>query len=64
MKLWDVRNYLRKIRDGCDAMIDGIDFIEKIASLPNCNDCGRVDCEHKPKWGETVRYNCPLWRER
>ncbi len=62
MKLWDVRNYLRKIRDGCDAMIEGINQLEKISNLANCNDCGAVKkCQYKPKWGEPVRYNCPLW---
>lgn len=35
----------------------------RILSLPNCNTCGRKDCEHKPKLGETVRINCYAYVE-
>ena len=35
-------------------------MLHEIMSLPNCNDCKNKDCEYKPKWGEHVRYNCPL----
>lgn len=38
------------------------DYYDRVASLPDCNDCGRWDCEYKPRWGEQVRINCPLWR--
>lgn len=37
--------------------------LQKIESLPNCNDCKRQGCEYKPKLGELVRFNCPLWKE-
>lgn len=36
---------------------------EKVAFLPNCNDCGLShDCEYIPKLGEMARINCPLWK--
>ena len=35
---------------------------DAIMALPNCNDCGKAQrCEYLPGWGETVRFNCPLW---
>ena len=36
---------------------------ERIMSLPNCNYCGRDNCRFKPDWGDTVRFNCPIWKE-
>ena len=33
-------------------------YYEHLVSLPNCNTCKRKDCEHKPKFGEDVRFNC------
>lgn len=36
--------------------------LQNIESLPNCNDCKRQGCEYKPKLGELVRFNCPLWK--
>ena len=33
-------------------------YYEHLVSLPNCNTCKRKDCEHKPKYGEDVRFNC------
>lgn len=35
-------------------------MLHEIMSMPNCNDCKRKDCSYKPKWGEHIRYNCPL----
>jgi hypothetical protein len=34
----------------------------RISTLNNCNNCKMADCEHKPDWGEQVRWNCPLWK--
>ena len=39
-------------------------LLREIISLPNCNDCKNKDCGHKPKWGEHIRYNCPLHVDR
>ena len=40
---------------------DCLKFVCEIYELSSCNDCSKKDCEYKPKWGESVRYNCPLW---
>ena len=33
-----------------------------ISTCDNCNNCGlKTDCEHCPKAGQMVRWNCPLW---
>lgn len=34
----------------------------EISTCDNCNNCKRKLCEHRPRWGQTVRWNCPLWR--
>ena len=33
--------------------------LDKIMRLPSCQDCTR-ECEYRVKWGELVRFNCPL----
>ena len=33
-----------------------------ISTHDNCNNCKVSDCEYKPKWGDAVRWNCPLWK--
>lgn len=35
---------------------------DQVSKLPNCNECGAFDCEHRPRPGEMARINCPLWR--
>ena len=43
---------------------DMISLGERIEKLPTCNDCAKQrTCEYVPKWGETVRINCPLYKE-
>jgi hypothetical protein len=37
-------------------------YANQVVNLPNCNDCGRENCEYKPNPGEHARINCPLWR--
>lgn len=37
-------------------------YANQVLNLPDCNDCGVKDCEHKPNPGEHVRINCPLWQ--
>lgn len=32
-----------------------------VSRMPNCNDCSNATCEYRPKWGQSVRYNCPLY---
>lgn len=38
------------------------DFYDRVTALPDCNTCGRNNCEYRPVWGLSVRINCPLWR--
>ena len=34
-----------------------------LLSKGNCNECGdKENCNYRPRPGETVRANCPLWR--
>lgn len=34
-----------------------------LLSKGNCNECGgKENCTYRPRPGETVRANCPLWR--
>lgn len=36
--------------------------LEEIVALPNCQDCAiSNNCEHRPKYGDFVRFNCPLY---
>jgi hypothetical protein len=57
MKYWhDIARTLHHIAD-C------VGYYERIAPLPDCNTCGKRKCEYRPKLGETVRINCPLWIE-
>ena len=37
--------------------------LQRIENLPNCNTCLRQACEYKPKLGEYVRFNCPLYKD-
>lgn len=43
---------------------DAYEFCGKdLLSRGNCNDCGgKENCDYRPRPGETVRANCPLWR--
>ncbi len=34
-----------------------------ISTYNSCNDCKDKDCEYRPKLGESVRWNCPLWKD-
>ena len=53
----------RTFRDLLLYAADCIQYYERIASLPNCNDCSNAEkgCMYLPKWGEPVRINCPHW---
>ena len=46
----------------CDKSATYIQLTKRILELPNCNDCHRQNCEYKPRAGENVRNNCPLWK--
>ena len=34
----------------------------EISAYDNCNNCKRKNCEYRPRWWQTVRWNCPLWK--
>ena len=38
-------------------------YYDDMASKPNCNTCADKDCKYRPIQGDTVRANCPLWRD-
>ena len=50
----DISGILYKLADIVRAYDD-------IMSLHDCNDCEKKDCQYKPKPGQMVRINCPLW---
>jgi len=46
------------------SILDNLTAYRRITQMPNCNDCGTAKtCEVRPKWGEPLRFNCPLWQE-
>lgn len=34
----------------------------KVSTHNNCNNCQNKNCGYKPDWGDSVRWNCPLWK--
>lgn len=49
---------LRQVRVERDAY--KIYFIA-VSSKPDCNTCEKRGCEFRPRGGDTVRVNCPLY---
>ena len=43
---------------------DCIRYTQRVQSYNDCNTCGKKNCEYRPKPGEMVRINCPLWESR
>ena len=37
-------------------------YFDDLSSKPDCNTCDDRDCRYRPRAGDTVRVNCPLWR--
>ena len=54
----DREELIRLIISICDYARIGYD----ISTRDNCNNCKASDCRCKPKLGEAVRWNCPLWK--
>lgn len=53
-------------RGNCEGCVYKGEF-ERLMNLPNCHDCGLStgnSCEHRPKLGEDIRINCPLWKPK
>lgn len=36
-------------------------YFMDVSSKPDCNTCEKRGCEYKPRVGDTVRANCPLY---
>lgn len=50
-------------RGYCETCANDKEF-KRLLSLPNCNDCKSSKtgyCGFRPKIGQDVRINCPLW---
>ena len=50
-----------EIKESIDTVSAVLDVYLQIAAMPSCNTCRKVDCEYRPKDGEKMRLNCPLW---
>lgn len=33
----------------------------KVSTYNSCNNCKDEECKYRPDWGDSVRWNCPLW---
>jgi bifunctional N-acetylglucosamine-1-phosphate-uridyltransferase/glucosamine-1-phosphate-acetyltransferase GlmU-like protein len=41
---------------------DMIMLADSVMQMPQCNTCKKkLECEHRPEWGASVRYNCFEW---
>lgn len=36
-------------------------YFMDVSSKPDCNTCEKMGCEYRPRVGDTVRANCPLY---
>lgn len=57
---------MSKITETVETLNNAIAYLqdyEEIIQLNNCNTCGNKTCQYRPKLGERVRYNCPLYVE-
>lgn len=46
-------------------VLDYLTAYRRIIQMPSCLDCGiKKTCGFKPKLGEPIRFNCPLWNEQ
>ena len=43
-------------------VLDYLRDYQDIQELPTCNDCADSRCFYRPKPGQMVRFNCPLWQ--
>jgi len=55
----DREDLIRLIYSICDYARLGYN----ISTYNSCNNCGiKRDCEYIPQLGQSVRWNCPLWK--
>ena len=57
-------DFLKKIDNANDMCIKIMKYHDFLYSLNNCNNCGNKECEHRPKLGEIVRFNCFAWKSK
>lgn len=58
-------NAIIEVAMALQTIADCLRQYDEIHNLPNCNDCNKVnECEYRPRWGATVRFNCPLWEAK
>ena len=43
-------------------ILDSLILLRQIQQTGDCNICANKECEHKPKVGQMVRYNCPFYK--
>ena len=57
--------YTSDIEDIAQALYkiaDTLRYAVKVMSFDDCNTCEAKNCKYRPKWGQMVRINCPLWK--
>jgi hypothetical protein len=54
-------NKIRKAIKVLNNVIAYLEDYEEILKLNDCNTCRNKNCPYRPKWGERVRINCPLY---
>lgn len=52
---------IRKAIKALNNVIAHLEDYEEILKLNDCNTCRNKNCRYRPKWGERVRINCPLY---
>ena len=50
-----------EIKNQLDAISAMLDVYIQVTQMNGCRNCGKQDCEYRPKNGELMRLNCPLW---
>ena len=56
----DMKEFARALRYAAEC----IEYYQRVKSFHDCNDCKDKTCKYKPRLGEQVRINCPLWKEK
>ena len=54
----DRENLIRLIISICNYARLGYE----VSTQNNCNNCKEEECKYRPYWGNSVRWNCPLWK--
>lgn len=55
---------LDKLIDDAEYLVKVLNAYKRIIESGSCNDCAiKKYCQVAPKWGQPVRYNCPLYQK-